>query len=385
MYYMQKRRAVSQVIGSLFALAVVAAVGSLLLLQGQQGIMDFTNTLDVFEKTEKKAAQEIFIIEHVRLDPESDQVEIWLRNTGTIEFTVQQIRMIKIDTQELLIDTDTVDTTIFQEEFAKITLSGDDVTLPSGATTWEDEVRAPDLNDYEYRIFVTTTRNTAQDIVVEVFNTWSKMSFIDNFFHPKLSFCNLNTRRGISDIIVTLLLIAITVVSGVIIFSFFQGADFQQAVSSDLTKPTSFEGDLELIGYDTRDGLTLSGITGLDNNVDGELTVGTDYIVLKFTNQSPRSLFLETIVVNEITHDWDDSGSGNIAPAAATFNIVESNGGAPDVQTTQEIVSGSTVRTVVALSSSISSNIDLNKAIRIQLDLVGSELRNIIVKAGSAK
>jgi len=171
MYYMQKRRAVSQVIGSLFALAVVAAVGSLLLLQGQQGIMDFTNTLDVFEKTEKKAAQEIFIIEHVRLDPESDQVEIWLRNTGTIEFTVQQIRMIKIDTQELLIDIDTVDTTIFQEEFAKITLSGTDVTLPGVTTKWEEEVRAPDLNDYEYRIFVTTTRNTAQDIVVVLFNT----------------------------------------------------------------------------------------------------------------------------------------------------------------------------------------------------------------------
>ena len=169
MYYMQKRRAVSQVIGSLFALAVVAAVGSLLLLQGQQGIMDFTNTLDVFEKTEKKAAQEIFIIEHVRLDPESDQVEIWLRNTGTIEFTVQQIRMIKIDTQELLIDNSTINTTIFQEEFAKITMTADD--MPSGATTWEDEVRAPDLNDYEYRIFVTTTRNTSQDIVIELFNT----------------------------------------------------------------------------------------------------------------------------------------------------------------------------------------------------------------------
>ncbi len=171
--FLQKRRAVSQVIGSLFALAVVAAVGSLLLLQGQQGIMDFTNTLDVFEKTEKKAAQEIFIIEHVRLDPESDQVEIWLRNTGTIEFTVQQIRMIKIDTQELLIDIDTVDTTIFQEEFAKITLSGTDVTLPGTPelSMWKEEVRAPDLNDYEYRIFVTTTRNTAQDIVVEVFNT----------------------------------------------------------------------------------------------------------------------------------------------------------------------------------------------------------------------
>ena len=46
-----------------------------------------------------------------------------------------------------------------------------DVILPAGATTWADEVRVPDLNDYEYRIFVTTTRNTAQDIVVVLFNT----------------------------------------------------------------------------------------------------------------------------------------------------------------------------------------------------------------------
>jgi len=167
--FLQKRRAVSQVIGSLFALAVVAAVGSLLLLQGQQGIMDFTNSLDVFEKTEKKAAQEIFIIEHVRLDPKSDQVEIWLRNTGTIEFTIQQIRMIKIDTQELLIDNSTITTTIFQEEFAKITMTAD--PMPSGATTWEDEVRAPDLNDYEYRIFVTTTSNTIKKNMPTIVDT----------------------------------------------------------------------------------------------------------------------------------------------------------------------------------------------------------------------
>jgi len=213
------------------------------------------------------------------------------------------------------------------------------------------------------------------------------MGIIDNFFHPKLFFCNLNTRRGVSDIIVTLLLVTITIVSGVIIFTFFQGADFQQAIDSDLTKPTSFEGDLELIGYDTRDGLALSGITGLDNNVNGELTVGTDYIVLKFTNQSPRSLFLETIVVNEITHDWEENYDDDetVTPATGTFNIIESDGAAPDVQTTDEIVSGSTVRTVIALSSSISSNIDLNKAIRIQVDLLGSELRNVIVRAGSAK
>ena len=170
-YFIRNRRAVSQVIGSLFALAIVAAVGSLFLIQGQQGILNFTNTLDVFERTEKQAAQEIFIIEHVRLDPESDQIDIWLRNTGTIDITIAQIRMIKIDTQELLIDKPDVDTTIFQEELQQITLSGTDVTLPSGATTWEDEVRAPDLNDYEYRIFITTTRNTAQDIVVELFNT----------------------------------------------------------------------------------------------------------------------------------------------------------------------------------------------------------------------
>jgi len=216
------------------------------------------------------------------------------------------------------------------------------------------------------------------------------MSFIDNFFHPKLSFCSLNARRGISDIIVTLLLVAITIVSGVVIFSFFQGADFQQAVSSDLTEPTSFEGDLELIGYDTRDGLDLSGISAIDNNVDGELTKNVDYIVLKFTNSSPRSIFLERINVNEITHDWEENydDSEDITPAVGKFNIIAGANpttGDPNVQTINEIVSGSTVRTVVKLSNSLNSNIDLNKAIRIQLDLIGSELRNIIVRAGSAK
>ena len=47
----KKRRAVSQVIGALFALAIVATFGSVLLIQGVQGVENFTAFLNIFEET----------------------------------------------------------------------------------------------------------------------------------------------------------------------------------------------------------------------------------------------------------------------------------------------------------------------------------------------
>jgi len=215
------------------------------------------------------------------------------------------------------------------------------------------------------------------------------MNFIDNFFHTKFSSVKLNTRRGISDIIVTLLLITITIITGVAIFSFFQSPDFGTEISSETTRAFEFEGDLKLVGYDTRDGDDLSGLTAIDNDGLGRLTVGTDYIVLKFVNSSPDSLFIERINVNEIVHSWEENflDDQTITPATGTFNIIEgaNTAGTANVQISNEILSGLTVRTVLALSGDISSNINLNKAIRIQVDVIGFELEDIIVKAGSAK
>src|SRR3989344_8928631 len=143
----KKRRAVSQVIGALFALAIVATFGSVLLIQGVQGIENFTAFLNIFEETESKSAQEVFIVEHVKFNAtttgdNNEEIDIWIRNTGKIDIIIDRISIVKINTQELIVNKENINQDVFQKEVRQITLSSSDVTIPTCTPTacddWED-------------------------------------------------------------------------------------------------------------------------------------------------------------------------------------------------------------------------------------------------------
>jgi len=169
----KKRRAVSQVIGALLALAIVATFGSVLLIQGVQGVQNFTTFLDIFEETESKSAQEVFIVEHVTFNSTSTnkEIDVWVRNTGKIDIIIDKISIVKIDTQELIVNKENINQDVFQKEVRQITLSGSDVTLPSSGTptTWQGVYN----NDVDgvYRITVSTTRDKSVETVAGLFNS----------------------------------------------------------------------------------------------------------------------------------------------------------------------------------------------------------------------
>ena len=175
----KKRRAVSQVIGALFALAIVATFGSVLLIQGVQGVENFTAFLNIFEETEAKSAQEVFIVEHVKFNPINEEIDIWVRNTGKIDIIIDRISIVKINSQELIVNKEFINQEIFQKEFEQITLSGTDVTIPTVAclassppvtcTDWEDVFN--DEGSTEYRISVTTIRDKSVETVAGLFNS----------------------------------------------------------------------------------------------------------------------------------------------------------------------------------------------------------------------
>jgi len=104
---LKTRKGVSQVIGSIFMLAIVAAIGSLLLIQGIQGTTDFTTFVDSFTEGTGAASKEDITILHVQFDPGSDDVFIWLKNTGDIEAVIDRITMVKVSSQELVINNST--------------------------------------------------------------------------------------------------------------------------------------------------------------------------------------------------------------------------------------------------------------------------------------
>lgn len=172
--FLKKRRGVSQIIGSVFMLAIVAAIGSLLLLQGMEGINNFVAFLDLTGQGETRSVHESILFEHVRLEPLSDTVAIWIRNTGTDTVNFESLTMVKIDTQELIIDSndffDPIDKTaqVFVKQMVTVNYTDAEVDLASlGCTKWDCAA----LLNKEYRISLTTVRGNTFETVVQPFDT----------------------------------------------------------------------------------------------------------------------------------------------------------------------------------------------------------------------
>ena len=200
---------------------------------------------------------------------------------------------------------------------------------------------------------------------------------------------NFQSKRAVSDIIVSLLLVAMTVVVGIIMFGIVKDSGIAESVTSEVSQPLTFEGGIKINAYDERDGSDLSGITDIDNTCDDpcKLTSG-EHIVLKITNNSPNSIFLNDVIVNEVSHLRDSTLSGNaVEPSEGKFIIIDHtnpDSGSPQIKTTVEINGGTSVRLIIGLDDDL-DDISLNDAIRIKIDATGFDLQNFIITAGHAR
>lgn len=174
---MKKHRGISQIIGTVLMLAIVATFGSVLLIQGVGSIETFNSFVNFYKESQTTAAQESIIIEHVTFVPTNKTVNFWIRNTGTIEVTIDRITMVKVDTQELVIQNETtaITQTIYQKELEKIQVSTTDAAFAtiSSAGTWNSNYLATStpLSASEYRISITTARGNSFETIARPFNT----------------------------------------------------------------------------------------------------------------------------------------------------------------------------------------------------------------------
>ncbi len=128
--------------------------------------------MNIFEETEAKASQEVFIIEHVRFNPSGEDIEIWVRNTGKIDIIIDKISIVKVNTQQLVVSKEGIDQDLFQKNYTRIALSSSDNTyLPvsGGATTWQQVFNSEGSG--EYRITISTIRDKAVESIVGLFNS----------------------------------------------------------------------------------------------------------------------------------------------------------------------------------------------------------------------
>lgn len=158
----KNRRAVSQVIGSVAILGIVSSVGSVILFNGMDSISAFTYDLSFHEPTKNQIHREDMVFEHVRFEPNSDDIIINLMNTGTVESTISTITIVKIDNQEIIANWVDVDQVIQVKDNQQIVL--DNLAL---GTTWNDV----NYIDKEYKISLTTVRGNFFTTVASPFNT----------------------------------------------------------------------------------------------------------------------------------------------------------------------------------------------------------------------
>jgi hypothetical protein len=161
---LKQRRAVSQVMGSVVILGVVTSIGSVVLFNGMNQINAFSYDLSFHDKPKNEAYREQIMFEHVRFEPGTDDLILYLANIGTTESTIESITVVQIDTQNILVVWDeSADSTIQIKE------SSDPITVNANlnSLTWDD----PLYRTSEYKISITTSKGNFFSTVASPYNT----------------------------------------------------------------------------------------------------------------------------------------------------------------------------------------------------------------------
>ena len=150
-------------------LAIVVPIGSVILINGTSEINAFNNELANSYEYRNDGVQEDLVFEHVRFNPGDEEVQLSIRNAGTIETTVDRITILNMSDQKLLFKISGIGTfsptKISLKESSEITF---DATLKHLRWDYSDPNDNP---NHEYKISLITERGNFFDTVVRKYNT----------------------------------------------------------------------------------------------------------------------------------------------------------------------------------------------------------------------
>ncbi len=155
-----RKRGISQIIGSLFMLAIVVPIGVVILSTGLYEVADFNRFLTVTRDQGTDAVKEDIIFEHVRFEPSTNKITISLRNISTVEIIIDRITIVNMTNQKLVIYNDTLplsQSIIHLKDDTDIILFADDVS-------WTKD-------GLDYKISITTARGNFFETTVRPYNT----------------------------------------------------------------------------------------------------------------------------------------------------------------------------------------------------------------------
>jgi len=217
-------------------------------------------------------------------------------------------------------------------------------------------------------------------------------------------------RRGVAEVISSLLLVAITVV-GAIILTNFLDESFVSGSQAVATSTDSTIKSIKLRAYDTRDGSDLFGYTldnehvtnkklcrescnpangGSTNNIPANN--GSEFLVFQIENRGVHPIFLKNMYLDKVNHRYDSATanvnfvanaplSGGVYPSDGTFSILSDDG--TPTQLDNQIVGGATVNVILKLHSDLNTpDIELGKTMRVELNIGKNSLAEFLIETG---
>jgi hypothetical protein len=165
---MKNRRAVSQIIGSLIVLAVVASVGSVILFQGLNQINAFNHDLSFHDREYNEALREELLFEHVKFNPNTHFLILYLANIGSIDSTIASVTVVKIDTQELVLERAVpTNSTILIEDHNILNMTANLRDLSGVGDIWNQTY----YNATDYKITISTSKGNFFSTVVSPYDS----------------------------------------------------------------------------------------------------------------------------------------------------------------------------------------------------------------------
>ncbi len=159
--HLSRKRGISQIIGSLFMLAIVVPIGVVILSTGLHEVADFNNFLTVTRDQGIDAVREDIIFEHVRFEPATNQITVSLRNISTVESIIARITIVNKTNQDLLIYNDTLP---LSQSIIHLQDDTDIVVYADPSVSWTKD-------GFDYKISITTARGNFFETVARPYNT----------------------------------------------------------------------------------------------------------------------------------------------------------------------------------------------------------------------
>lgn len=218
-------------------------------------------------------------------------------------------------------------------------------------------------------------------------------------------------RRGVAEVISTLLLVAITVAGALVLTTFIDESFVSGSQSVVSGKDTTIK-TIRLLAYDTRNGDELMGSSdyALDNtqtvvpnnlcraSCDSDTTPdndGSNFMIIQIENRSVNQIFVKDVILDGVGHTWDPDtpgvplnfgpldSSGGTYPTDGQFSVL-SNDPTDDVQRGRGIEGGQAVNLLIKLDT-LNNDIELSKTMRVQVNIGENSLADFLIETGDAR